>query len=139
MATVTFKPGSSDDLLVFSLRGRVTLESLVAALERSLECGPVDLVLWNAVDGDLSGFSLADLGTLVSGVLTGAWAPRRWAILADRGPTLAAAALIEAFAEERGAGGRVMAFRDREAALEWLGIQERPTTPSPRCYNLLSH
>ncbi len=139
MPKVTCKPGSCDDLLVFSLRGRVTLRDVVEALEQSLEFGPPDHVLWSAVDGDLSGLSLSELGTLVACVLGGDWAPRRWAILADRGPTLAAAALIEAFAGEQGAEGRVMAFRDREAALEWLGIRERPTTPTPFYWSPASH
>ncbi len=138
MPKVTCRLGSSDALLVFSVRGRVTLRHLIEGMERSLEYGPAELALWNAEDADLSDLSLSDLGTLVTSVLTGPWAPRRWAILADRGPTLAAAALIESFAGERGAEGRVMAFRDRESALEWLGIQERPTTPSPPCWNLAS-
>ncbi len=139
MPKVTCRLGSSDDLLVISVRGRVTLRHLIEGLEQSLEYGPVALALWNVEDADLSGLSLADLGTLVTCVLTGPWAPRRWAILADRGPTLAAAALLESFAGDRGAEGRVMVFRKREAALEWLGIQERPTTPAPPCWDLASH
>ena len=131
MSKVTCQRGNHPELAVCLLHGRATLRDLTHAVERSLHLCPGGLLLWSAVDGDLTRLSLDHLGALVERALLGPRSPRRWAILARPGPTLAAASLLERLAEERGARGCLRACASRDAALEWLGIREHPTTPSP--------
>jgi len=131
MSKVTCHRGNHPGLAVCVVHGQATLHHLTHAVERSLQLCPGGLLLWSAVDGDLTRLSLDQLGALVERALLGPRSPRRWAILAEPGSTVAAASLLERLAEERGARGCLRAFTDRDAALEWLGIRERPTTPSP--------
>lgn len=82
------------------LRVKVTLLDLTGALERALELAFAQHVVCITVDADLNGLSLHELESVVTRVLAGPWAPRKWAILATPGPSLAAAAMIVAAAEE---------------------------------------
>lgn len=131
MSKVTCQRGNHPGLAVCLVHGQATLRHLTQAVERSLQLCPGGLLLWSVVDGDLTRLSLDHLGEVVERALLGPRSPRRWAILAEPGPTLAAARLLERLAEERGARGCLRAFTSRGAALEWLGIRELPTTPSP--------
>ena len=119
-----------NDAVVWALQGKVTFSRLEAALERALDLGLAEFVIWNIVDGDLTELSLRELEALVTEVLNGPAAPRKWAILGAPGASLAAAAVLVAAAEDRGFGDRVEAFVDRDAAYEWLGFRELPTTPA---------
>jgi len=127
---VICKRGTQADLLICILRGKVTLEIVVEALEEALDLGLSELAFWNAMDGDLSGLSPSNLRDLAAHVFAGPWAPRRLAILAASIPSLAAAGAFEMFAAEHGAQDRVMVFDDRESALDWLGITEPHTSPA---------
>ncbi len=129
-APVSCGRDSFHDAIVFVLRGEVTVLDLTDALDRALDLGFAQCVVWNVVDGDLSRLSLDQLEAVVARVLAGPWEPRKWAILGAPGPSLAAAAMLASMAEGEGFGERVEAFVDRAAALDWLGSLERPTTPA---------
>ncbi|HOU92764.1 MAG TPA: hypothetical protein PLU22_17040 [Polyangiaceae bacterium] len=129
--TVTCSRDPHEDLLILKVRGRARMDDLTDAQERALDHGLVELLLWDVIESDLSGLSLDQLDELVTSVLTGPWAPRRWAIVTARGASMAATSVIETLASELGEGGRVMGFRELTAALEWLGVRESPTVPAP--------
>ncbi|MBN2196407.1 MAG: hypothetical protein JW751_26585 [Polyangiaceae bacterium] len=119
------------DLVVYQVRGKVTYRQLKEALERAIDLGIAERVLWNVVGGDLTGLLLGDIEELVTDVLIGPLAPRKWAILTGTGPSLAVAAVVADVAAEDGLEARAKAFVHHERALEWLGIQEHPTIPAP--------
>jgi hypothetical protein len=108
------------DLIVWEIRGRVTAGQLRQALEESLSLGLAEYMLWNALDGDLTGLALDAIEGLVGEILEGPWAPRRWAILVRGGASLGAGAMLEFAAAERGAGERVWALTDGPSAVDWL-------------------
>lgn len=118
------------DLLIFVLRGRITFLALLEAVDRALYLEVARDLVWNIADGDLSGFSLFQLESMIARVFGGPWVPQRWAIIGAPGASLAAAAVLAATAEEKGFSGRAQAFVDRGAAFEWLGYPETPTTPA---------
>jgi len=119
------------DLLVFTVRGRVTSRDLNAALTRSLDFGLAEKVVWSLAEGDLAALSLAELEAFIDDAFSGPWAPRRCAIVSGTGPARAAAAVLCALCEARGFAARVEAFFDHGAALEWLGVPEDPSDPAP--------
>jgi len=127
---VTCKRDPHHDALLWALEGKLVYRHLSSAIDRAASLGLAELVVWNVVDGDLSALSLRELEALVARVLGAPGAPRKWAILGAPGASLAAAAVLVAAAEERGFGDRVEAFVDREAAFEWIGFRELPTTPA---------
>jgi len=129
-ARVTCRRDPHHDALLWAFEGKVVYRHLSSAIDRANSLGFAKLIVWNVVDGDLSALSLRELEALVTRVLGAPGAPRKWAILGAPGASLAAAAVLVAAAEERGLGDRVEAFVDREAAFEWLGFRELPTTPA---------
>lgn len=135
--SVSCRRDAHHDVIVFVLRGRVTFRALLDALDRSLDLGFARGVVWNIADGDLSGLSLSQLESVIARVFGGPWVPQRWAIVGAPGASLAAAAVLEATAEDGGYGDSVEAFVDRGAAFEWLGSPERPTTPAAPDADLL--
>ncbi len=126
---VICKRGSQSDLLICVVRGKVSFDAFVEALEEALDLGLSELAFWNVMDGDLTGLSPSNLRDLAAHVFAGPWAPSRLAILAKSIPSLAAAGALEMFAGEHGAQDRVMVFDDRDSALDWLGINEPRTSP----------
>lgn len=118
------------DLVVYQVRGKVTYRQLRDALEQAIDLGLAELTLWNVESGDLTGLLLGDIEELLTDVLVGPWAPRKWAIFTGTGPSLAVAGVFADAAAEDGFEGRVKAFVHQAGALEWLGIREQPTIPA---------
>ncbi len=130
VARVTCRRDPHNDAVVWALHGKVTSRDLKTALDRALDLGLAEFVIWDIVDGDLTELSLRELEAIAAEVVAGPAAPRKWAILGAPGASLAAATVLVAAAEDRGFGDRVEAFVDRDAAYEWLGFRELPTTPA---------
>lgn len=118
-------------LVVHLVRGRITLGHLVTALEESLDLGLVEIVLFNMLEGDLTGLTLEELSAFAEHLVTAPGAPRRCAIVCRRGTSLGAASLAASLAADFGAACSVAAFETSDDALDWLGVSERPTTPAP--------
>jgi hypothetical protein len=128
---VTCQRDPRNDLVVYQLRGKVTYGNLADAATDAIELGLAESVLWNVIFGDLTGLLLGEIEETIVRVLRGPWAPRKWAILTGTGPSLAVAGLFADVAADVGLEGRVKAFVHHDRALEWLGIQDRPTIPAP--------